>query len=419
MKQQHNQKIILFGAIALSLGNLHAAVFNYTDGNLILGFQATAGQGSNQNVFVSLGSPITLRDNGNAGTLANIGSTLSSVYGSDWYTRTDLWFGVVANLNQQPTSGIGSRTPVNGDPSRTFYISQPAASPGTGIIFAANTYPSDALGLGGNALAGMERALTPVESGTGWNFTDPDPLNDGVPLDGIAGVLNQTINQHATAWTNGWSAWNPVSAAAFTVFTGGIQQNFGKGTAQTYVDLQRILATNTGAAPTGVVGGGTYETTISISSTGVVSANAASSSNFTTWIGTFNPPLTNAADRTEGADPDKDGIANVLEFVLNGNPAVSNQAILPTLGASGSNYVFSFTRRADSAGEVTQVFEYSTDLVDWTTNTPITIPTTPGIVGFVTVGASTGTPPNQVQAVTVSVPKGTNTKLFGRLKVVK
>jgi len=108
-----------------------------------------------------------------------------------------------------------------------------------------------------------------------------------------------------------------------------------------------------------------------------------------------------------------------LEFVLNGNPSTQDASILPALDASGSNFVFSFTRRADSAGPVSQIFEYSADLADWTTKTPITIPAASGTSGMVTVGPTTGTAPNEVQTVTITIPKGSETKLFGRLKVGK
>jgi hypothetical protein len=421
MKRNHMLQSILLAATTCALSQVQAQVFTFTDGNLILGFQAGGGQGSTQNVFVDLGSPTTLRDNPNPGTIKSIGTVLGSVYGPDWYTRTDLWFGVVANLNQQPNSGFGSRQPVNGDPSRTFYVSQAAAAPGTGVLYAQNQFTSDALGIGGGALSGMERVLLPTEAGTGWNFTNGDPLDDGVPLVSGAGVLSLTTTQHATAWNNGWTTWNPLGGGAFNTFNGGIQQNFGKATSSTYVDIQRILSTNTGASPTGVVGGGQYITTIAISSSGVVSASTpAPASAFTAWIGgTFAGGSVAAPDQDPLDDPDNDGIENALEFVLNGDPTVNNQSILPVLNASGTDFVFSFTRRADSAGEVAQVFEYSADLVDWTTNAPVTIPTTTGTSGFATVGASTGVAPNQVQAVTVTIPKGSNTKLFGRLRAVK
>lgn len=425
MKTNYLPFLSLLGSITCMVSSARAELFTHTDGNLILAFQATGGQGSQQNVFYDLGPAINFRDNGNQGVLANLGASLSNAYGSDWYTRTDLFFGVIGNLNYQPNSGLGSRPVVDGDPSRTVYSSLPTAAPGGALLYPAGAYSSNNLGSVGSNLAGLEAVLrpeyNPVVATTGWIENDPDVLKRGLEkaADG-AGVLNQALSQHTTAWDNSWTKWNPTPGAAFQFFTGGVQQNFGKGTSSTYVDIQRILSTNTGASPTGVVGGGTYETTIAISSTGAVSAiTAAPASGFTTWIGGFNPPLTNSADRLESADPDNDEIDNLLEFVLNGNPSVSSPNILPTLNATGTDFVFSFTRRADSASEVTQVFEYSTDLVDWTTNPPVTIPSAPGTSGFATVGSSTGTAPNQVQAVTITIPKGANTKLFGRLKAVK
>jgi hypothetical protein len=384
-----------FGASA----SLFAAPFTFTNGDLILGFQATGGEGAATNVFFNLGSAISHRDNGNLGVLGNIASTLSAAYGSNWYSRTDLYFGAFGNLNFGQNSGIGGQGPVNGDPSRTVYVSQAAATPGQSLLWTG--YTPNALGSSGNTFSGMEQMVVLLT-------TNPDNSAN----------LNQTIQP--LEWNSGWTTNNPTPGGAFGIFNGGIQQNFGKGGSGTHVDIQRILAYTTGAAPTGTVGTGTYETTISIGSDGSIRAqSAAAASSFNTWIGTFNPPLTNPADRGTAADPDNDGIGNLMEFVLNGNPSSSNTAILPALSAPGANFVFSFTRRADSASEVSQVFEYSTNLVDWITNTPVTIPNTPGTSGVVTVGASTGTAPNQVQAVTVTIPKGTNTKLFGRLKVVK
>lgn len=404
--------LLVAAASAMAITPSLADPFSHTDGNLLLGFQATGGTGASQNVFISLGAATGFRDNGNQGTLANIGATLTAVYGSNWYSRTDLYFGVIGNLSAKPNSGIGSAAAVNGDPSRTFYLSSAAATPGAGSLIAAATYGGSALGAAGTNLNGMENMLRGVDNGViGGLSAQPDG----------SGIIDQTNQDHATAWNNGWTRWNPTPGAAFEVFSGGIQQNFGKGGAATYADVQRVLSTNTGASPVGVIGGGTYETTISISSAGVVSSltSTAPSSGFATWIGTFNPPLTNPAEREPAADPDHDGIENLMEFVLNGNPTVSGQAVLPVLNAAGSDFVFGFTRRADSAGDVNQVFEYSTDLANWTAKAPITIPSTPGTVGYVTVGASTGTAPNQVQVVTITVPKTGETKLFGRLKVSK
>lgn len=386
--------ITLLGAVSSAL----AAPFAFTNGDLILGFQATGGQGSGVNVFFNLGSGTSHRDNGTLGTLGNLATTLSAQYGATWYSRPDLFFGVIGNLNSQPNSGIGSKAAAGGDPSRTVYVSRDTLTPGQGLLWSG--YSTSALGIAGNSVSGMEAMLPLLEANS----------------DGSA-TLTQTTQ--STEWNNGWTFYNP-SAGAFNIFTGGIQQSFGKGGSATYVDLQRILSTNTGASPAApTLGTGSYETTISVGSDGSIKAQSATpASSYDTWMASF-PSITAPADMLAGADPDKDEIENVLEFVLNGNPSVSSQSILPTLDSFGANFVFNFTRRADSTDEVTQVFEYSTDLVDWTTNSPITIPTTPGTVGFATVGASTGTAPNLVQAVTLTIPKGSNTKLFGRLKAVK
>lgn len=251
------------GATALLAGLLtihaHAAPFQFNDGDLILGIRASSGTGSTKNVFLNLGSGVSHRDNGNLGKLADIGATLASVYGADWYDRGNLYFGVIGNLSPSSASGFGSAPPVNGDPSRTFYISAPTSAPGASELIAEGSYVSAALGSAGTKFSGMEQMLVGTTEVAGL-----DQRSDGTA------ILDQGLQP--VQWNNGWTAWNPVSGAAFDVFSGGIQQSFGKGGSATVVDIQRILATNTGANPAGTVGGGTYETSISISSSGVVTA---------------------------------------------------------------------------------------------------------------------------------------------------
>ncbi len=231
-----------------------SAAFTYTNGDLILGFQATAGTGSTENVFFNLGSATPYRDGSNpGGVIGNINTTLSAVYGGGWYDRTDLYFGVIGNLSAKPNSGIGSAGAVSGDPSRTFYLSRAADTAGSASLIGAGTYASATLGTAGTTLGGMETMLPTLN-------TESDN----------AAILTQATQP--TEWANGWTVRNPTSGAAFGVFTGGIQQNFGKAGSSTFVDLQRVLSTNTGASPTGTVGGGTYETTFAIGSNGSISA---------------------------------------------------------------------------------------------------------------------------------------------------
>lgn len=390
----------IIASLGLSLPAI-AAPFAFTDGDLILGFQAE-NEGNSLNVFFNLGSGTGYRDNGNQGVKGNIGATLSAIYGEDWYTRTDLYFGVIGNLRSLGLP-FAPNPPVNGDPNSTFYVSSPAATPGAGSLYPANTFVAASLQSTSTNLNGMELILPQLDA----------------EADNSA-ILDQTIQ--TVQWNNGWTTWNPfvspgAQGASFNLFVGGIQQTFGKGGSATYVDVQRVLATNTGAVPTGVVGGGTYETTISISPTGVItSLSAAPASAYDTWIGTFNPPLTNAADRLAAADPDLDGFSNLEEFVLNGNPGVSSQAIAPLLDASGTNFVFSFTRRDDSVATAPAIFQYGSNLATWV---DIAIPAVTGPVGAATVTVTPGDA--TTDSISISVPKteAVGGKLFGRIKIVK
>jgi hypothetical protein len=256
----------LFAAIVALVVSptLQAAPFAFTDGDLILGVQAYGGTGASQNVFFNLGSGVAIRDNGNQGQVGNIGATLSAVFGANWYSRRDLYFGVAGNLSNKAPSGFGSVGPVAGDPSSTFYISQPATAPGGAALINAATYPSSSLSAAGTIFSGVETMLLGTVANPGLTARADK-----------SALLDQTAMP--VQWNNSWSQWNPSLggglAAAFTVFTGGIQQSFGKNTPATYVDIQRILSTTTGAKPTGVAGGGTYEATVGISQTGAITVS--------------------------------------------------------------------------------------------------------------------------------------------------
>lgn len=238
-----------------------SAPIPFNDGDLILGVQAYGGTGSSQNLFFSLGTGPSIRDTPNKGQVGNIGATLTKVFGANWYARTDLYFGVIGNLNSESPSGIFGMAPVNGDPSRTFYIGQPTATPGQAPVLPAGTHVSGALGSAATKLAGMEGMLLGV--------------NATPPLEAEAdksAILDQTAQP--VEWNNSWTIWNPSLGQglgpAFDIFAGGIQQNFGKTTDATYLDIQRVLATNTGAVPAGVEGGSTYESTVAITRTGAI-----------------------------------------------------------------------------------------------------------------------------------------------------
>ena len=164
--------------------------------------------------------------------------------------------------------------------------------------------------------------------------------------------------------------------------------------------------TKSGTAWTKVAGSNnwTFEQT-----TGVLSL-AVTGTPYSNWA-TANG-LTVGDNDGPNADPDNDGIENQLEFVLGGNPLASSAGILPSLSVTPSDFVFTFTRNDDSEAEIGLTFQHGTDLVEWT---PIEI----GATSNAGVVVGEGTPVTDPDTITITIPKGTNTRIFGRLQAVK
>lgn len=114
-------------------------------------------------------------------------------------------------------------------------------------------------------------------------------------------------------------------------------------------------------------------------------------------------------------DPDFDGISNVLEFVLDGNPLTSDTGKLPVTTQDATNFYFDFNRRDDSVAEAALTFEHGTTLASWPNTVAIPSAATPVVGPPVTITDNGG----GTHHVKVTVPKAGNTKLFGRLKAVK
>ncbi|WP_162026987.1 LamG-like jellyroll fold domain-containing protein [Lentimonas sp. CC4] len=115
-------------------------------------------------------------------------------------------------------------------------------------------------------------------------------------------------------------------------------------------------------------------------------------------------------DLEPDADADQDGITSLLEYTLNGSPLEADQVILPTLDASGEYFVFTFTRRVESASDTAQVFQYSSNLLNWydlniTGDRAAEVSVVDGITGTEDV------------TVTVSKDMAEDGRLFGRLQV--
>ena len=81
--------------------------------------------------------------------------------------------------------------------------------------------------------------------------------------------------------------------------------------------------------------------------------------------------LADPAFGTATADPDHDGVLNLAEFAMGGDPLVANPAIglLGLWSAAPGSFAFTFRERKD-LGDVQRQFESSTNLVNWAEVTP-------------------------------------------------
>jgi hypothetical protein len=101
------------------------------------------------------------------------------------------------------------------------------------------------------------------------------------------------------------------------------------------------------------------------------------------------------ADAGQSSDPDGDGVSNLIEYALGGDPSTdsltlpSGQPLLPQIALTEEgNLDFSFPERTDAADRgLSYVVETSTDLLSWSTTLPVgnassTVAFDPAIDGF-------------------------------------
>jgi len=382
------------GTLTLTGKNTHTGTTNVNEGMLELKnndwiFENVAGAG------VTVGSGATLRANNSLANRLNgltlNGGTVDAIGGgnADWGN-----FFLTGNVTASGNSNLSADIAL-----RSTNVDFDVASGGTlnvgGKLHNGVNFGADLGGNGGNS-GGTASTVTKSGAGT-MILTGPNiytgattiragtlQLGNGTNNAGLADSADVTVDSGATLELN-YLAGNTDSIDELTL--GGVSM------------------------PSGTYGAGTYSGA-TITGTGFLFVqNGPPADPFANWMATNYPGIV-SPDNEPGADPDKDGIANLVEYVLQGgDPSVSTAGILPTLDASGANFIFTYFRRTAATG-TTQTFEYSTTLGagSWT---PVAIPGGSGVV------VSPNTPSAGIDQVQVIVAKGANTKLFGRLQVVK
>lgn len=277
---------------------------------------------------------------------------------------------------------------------------------GTLTLAGLNTYNGDTtVSEGTLALADNARLDFVIGTASGTN----NRIN-GSGTVSINGDFNiDTSLTDASALTSG--SWTLVDAAALTESFGATFTITGPG----WTEASNVW--------TKTVGSKKYTFT---EATGILTLDPAAS--YALWINNFFPGETNLSIIGADADPDTDGIENGVEMVIGGNPKLGmDTALLPTLelvtnpigspAIAAGNYLLFTYRRSDLsvAAGVTADCETNTALIaPWTPATGA-----PGVVIQVDDNF-TLTPPAAAATdrVRIYVPRGANTKLFARLKVL-
>lgn len=221
---------------ALAVTSASAQNPTFQNGDLVLGFQNPGGAvGGDQQVLVRLGDAATdfrnARDTGTSNySLANIGSTLTSTFGANWWELSTLYMSVfAANSN----SALSTALDADLEPTRTLYVGRARTEVGTRGAFGSTpwTLAGNAdMTSGANGIINMTQVLetqslttTAVTNSTTGNIDDQNPF------------LGQ--NQ----------------GTAYGVFPGGVQFQFGTGafgalpeigSVEGVLDLQRMQARN-------------------------------------------------------------------------------------------------------------------------------------------------------------------------------
>lgn len=252
-------KLIALLALAVAAFATPAnAAITFTAGDLVMGFRATGGTGATSVYLVNLGSSITYRDSAmDILNIANINTDLTSIYGAGWETRSDLYFGIVGVRDKSTlTGGV-----VSGDPRRTVYASN--AQPTANTQSATWSIPGNTQMT--NLAASIYDTLNVLTTGSATD-TGTGPHNAAVIPAGDSLML--------------WDE-NTSGGIDFAELNGSIEANFGaaaQGASDTVgnvlgsagLDLYRILATTTGASPTGTLRTGDYYGTFYLTTGGIV-----------------------------------------------------------------------------------------------------------------------------------------------------
>lgn len=165
----------------------------------------------------------------------------------------------------------------------------------------------------------------------------------------------------------------------------------------------------------GLASGATYKTAL-IAGTGTLTvATGPVLQPYTSWAAANG--LTDAAASALSADPDRDGMVNLLERIHGGEPMVASTSVLPHAVTDVNAVTVSFARSDSTEVDTALTLQWSADLMTWHDVVIGAVSSGPDADGVVVTIVENGT---ALDSVTVSIPRanGAGGKLFVRERAV-
>jgi autotransporter-associated beta strand protein len=218
------------------------------------------------------------------------------------------------------------------------------------------------------------------------------------------GTLDVSAAANINVGTGGAVAFADSSAVDWTggslnitgSFVSGSSVRFGTSVGALTTDQKNAITVNG-------TGAGNY----SLDADGFVVAGSAPVDPYATW----------SSGAPFAGDPNNDGVANGLAFLLGAaSPTATATNLLPASSQASGNLTLTFTMlNAASRGTSTLALEHSSDLGVSDAWSSVTVPDTSGTVSGITFTVTPGSPLNTVTA-TIPASEAAAGKVFGRLK---